>query len=96
MTAKTRVTVESITSNLERISEAAEGSKQYSAAKGAQETIAKLHGLLIDRKESGAPGDFQGDQTREAVLARLATELGDDVAALVAAKLAERDVESLN
>jgi hypothetical protein len=70
--------------------------EQLSAAKGAIETKAKLHGLLIDRKESGAPGDFQGDQTREAVLARLATELGDDVAALVAAKLAERDVESLN
>jgi len=31
---------------------------QPSAAKGCLDSLAKLHGLMIDRKETGGPGDF--------------------------------------
>ena len=40
----------------------------YNAAKGAADSLAKLHGLMIDRKETGRPGDFGSmadDQLRE-------------------------------
>lgn len=40
----------------------------YNAAKGAADSLAKLHGLMIDRKETGRPGDFSAmadDQLRE-------------------------------
>jgi hypothetical protein len=38
------------------------------AVKGALDSLAKLHGLMIDRKETGRPGDFTAmadDQLRE-------------------------------
>jgi hypothetical protein len=91
---KTRVTVESITEELDAVRDRAMATEQLSAAKGAIETKAKLHGLLIDRKESGAPGDFQGDQTMEAVLARVEAELGAGIAVLLRAELAKRDVDA--
>jgi phage terminase small subunit len=31
---------------------------QASAAKGCLDSLAKLHGLMIERKETGAPGEF--------------------------------------
>jgi hypothetical protein len=31
---------------------------QASAAKGCLDSLAKLHGLMIDRKETGGPGEF--------------------------------------
>jgi hypothetical protein len=94
LAVKTRVTVESITEELDAVRDRAMATEQLSAAKGAIETKAKLHGLLIDRKESGAPGDFQGDQTMEAVLARVEAELGAGIAVLLRAELAKRDVDA--
>lgn len=88
---KTRVTVESVTTDLRRIAEGAEADKQFGAAKGAVETMAKLHGLLVDRKESGGPGEFAGLTSAEDVLALVRTELGDDTAAVLAAALARQD-----
>ena len=49
-------------------------------------TKAKLHGLLIDRKESGAPGDFAGLQSADEVLAAIAAQFGPDVASLLSAR----------
>lgn len=46
------VTVESITSNLERISRKAENAGSFGPAALAQGMIAKLNGLIIDRSES--------------------------------------------
>jgi hypothetical protein len=83
---KTRVTVESITNELDRIAAGAEANLQFGAAKGAVETKAKLHGLLIDRKESGLPGDFAGLQEQD-VVALVRKELGDAAAALLIASL---------
>lgn len=83
--------METVTAELDAIRDRAMALDQPSAAKGAVETKAKLHGLLVDRKESGAPGEFSQLQTREQVLALLRTELGEDVAALLAAKLASVD-----
>lgn len=44
--------------------------------------------LLIDRKESGAPGDFDKMQTADKVMALVRAELGDAAAAALAAALA--------
>lgn len=77
---KTRVTVESVTADLDRIAAGAEAAQQYGAAKGAVETKAKLHGLLIDRKETGDPGAFAGLQDEAAVMAMVRAELGEAAA----------------
>lgn len=52
----------------------------YNAAKGAADSLAKLHGLMIDRKETGRPGDFSAmadDQLRE-FIQTAANQLGSD------------------
>ena len=46
----------------------ARNSGNLNAVKGALDSLAKLHGLMIDRKETGRPGDFGSmadDQLRE-------------------------------
>lgn len=88
---KTRVTVASITEDLDRITAGAEASDQWGAARGAVETKAKLHGLLVDRKESGAPGDFAQAQTPDAILELVAAELGPETAAALRAALGRED-----
>lgn len=91
---KTRVTVESITADLDRIAAGAEAAEQYAAAKGAVETKAKLHGLLVERKESGQPGEFNNLTSADDVLALVRAELGDDTARVLAAALARQDSEA--
>lgn len=86
---KTRVTVESITADLDRITAGAEAADQWGAAKGAVETKARLHGLMVDRKESGAPGEFGTLQTADQVLERVRAELGDATADALAASLTQ-------
>lgn len=75
---KTKVTVETITADLDRIMLAAEEAKQFGAAKGAVDTKAKLHGLLVERRETGEPGAFA--QSEDDVLKRVEAELGADAA----------------
>lgn len=84
MAMKTAVTVESITTDLDRIAAGAEAAAQWSAAKGAVETKAKLHGLLVERKETGAPGEFAELRSADDVLALVKAELGDGIAAALA------------
>lgn len=91
---KTRVTVESITAELDRVAAGAEEAKQYGAAKGAIETKAKLHGLLVDRKETGQPGDFATLTTPDAVLEAIRKEFGPDAAALLQASVSTGNGES--
>lgn len=82
---KTRVTVESITTQLDEDRALAVRVDQPGAAIQATVAKAKLHGLLIDRKESGAPGDFAAAQTPEQVIAKVREELGEEAAAALQA-----------
>src|SRR6266850_4500029 len=67
---------------------------QPSAAIAATQLSAKLVGLLVERKESGQPGDFAGLQSASEVLALVKAELGDETAALLAAALERREEAS--
>lgn len=77
---KTRVTVESLTAELDAAIELAKRVDQPGAITQAVTVKGKLHGLLIDRKETGQPGDFQAAQTAAEVLAKVRAELGEDAA----------------
>jgi len=85
MAMKTRVTVESITAELDAAQELAKRVEQPGAAIQAIATKAKLHGLLIDRKETGQPGEFQAAKTAGEVLDAVRAELGDEAARALAA-----------
>jgi hypothetical protein len=73
-----KVTVESMTNVYADILLSAKKVGNFNAAKGAADSLAKMHGLMIDRKETGAPGDFSrmdDDQIREFISAT-ASEIG--------------------
>lgn len=84
---KTRVTVESITAQLDEDRDLAQRVEQPGAAIQATVAKAKLHGLLVDRKETGAPGEFAQMQTQEQVLDAIRAELGEEAADALAAVL---------
>lgn len=69
---------------------------QPSAAIQATQLRAKLVGLLVDRKESDAPGDFAAMQTADEVMALVRQELGEETAAALAAALAKQDEPAEN
>ncbi len=77
---KTLVTVESVTRELDAVTVGATAAEQFGAARAAIETKAKLHGLLVERKETGQPGDFAALASRDAVLAMIRAEYGDQAA----------------
>jgi hypothetical protein len=93
LAAKTRVTVEMITDQLDEDRAFARRLSQPAAAHAATISKARLHGLLVDRKETGAPGDFGALQTTEEVLAVVARELGAEAAAALGAALEKRETE---
>lgn len=82
---KTRVSVESMTAQFVEDRDFARQLNQPAAAHAASVAVAKLHGLMIDRKEQGAPGDFANLSVDE-VLALVRAELGDEAVALLIAK----------
>jgi hypothetical protein len=84
---KTRVTVETISDQLDEDRAFAKAVDQAGPALNATIAKAKLHGLIVDRKESGAPGDFAGLSSADDVLALVRKELGDAAAALLIASL---------
>jgi len=88
---KTRVTIESLTQELDEARELAARVDQPSAMTAATIAKGKLHGLMVERKESGQPGDFAGLQSANEVLALVKAELGDETAALLAAALERRE-----
>lgn len=92
---KTKVSVESVTSELDLVRDGALASEQFGAAHAAVVSKAKLHGIMIDRKETGAPGDFAGVQTAEELLALAKEQLGDEIAGVLAAIYAKREAEAL-
>jgi hypothetical protein len=62
-----------------------------SAAIAATMNSAKLVGLLVERKESGQPGEFACLQSEQDILALVRSELGEASAAALAAALAQLD-----
>src|SRR5260370_4559972 len=95
LAAKTRVTVEMITDQLDEDRAFARRLKQPAAAHAATVSKAKLHGLLVDRKESGAPGEFGALQTCDEVLALVRQELGHEAADALATALAKHEVDPM-
>jgi len=88
---KTRVTVESITDELNGVLAGATADKQFGAARAAIETKAKLHGLMVDRKETGQPGEFAVLQSEAEVIARVRRELGEEAARQLTQALRQAD-----
>jgi phage terminase small subunit len=91
MAARNRVTVDSLLQDLADDRALARDLGQPGAAIQATQLSAKLVGLLVDRKESGAPGDFAGLQSADEVLALVTTELGAETAALLAKALGKQE-----
>jgi hypothetical protein len=90
MTQRTRITIESLLHDLAEDRALARETKQVSAAIAATQLSAKLVGLLIDRKESGQPGDFSDLTSADEILARVRADLGDDMADAITAALAKQ------
>ena len=89
LAVKTAVTIASLTAELDDIAAGAAADKQWSAARGAVETKAKLHGHLIERKEIGQPGDFAGLSDAE-VREKITVEFGPDALKALEILLAAR------
>jgi hypothetical protein len=90
MADRNRITVDSLLQDLADDRRLARTLGQPSAAIAATQLSAKLVGLLVDRKESGQPGDFAGLQSAADVLALVKAELGEETAALLSAALERR------
>ena len=90
---KTRVTVETISEQLDEDRLFAKAVNQAGPALQATVAKAKLHGLIVDRKETGAPGDFAGLQEQD-VIALVRKELGEQAAALLVSALEELPVDA--
>lgn len=87
MSFRTKVTVESLLEDAAQDRELARRLDQPSAALAATAFMAKLVGLLVDRKEQGQPGDFASLETSEAIVDKVRAELGDNAANALAALL---------
>lgn len=81
MARKHEISVDSLLSDLAEDRALARETKQVGAAIAATQLAAKLCGLLIDRKETGQPGDFAALETAGQVLDLIAREVGPDAAA---------------
>lgn len=87
MATRNRITVDSLIEDLAADRALARELGQPSAAIAATQLTAKLAGLLVDRKETGAPGDFAGLQSEEQVMAMVKAELGEEAAQQLAQAL---------
>jgi len=90
MNTRTRITIESLLHDLAEDRALARETKQVSAAIAATQLSAKLVGLLIDRKESGQPGDFSDLTSADEILARVRADLGDEMADAITQALAKQ------
>lgn len=80
---KTRVTLETICDKLDEDREFARSVGQAGPALNATIMKAKIHGLMIDRRESGDPGEFSKLQSADDVLALIRAEFGEEIAELL-------------
>jgi hypothetical protein len=83
---KTRVTLQTISDKLDEDRAFARSINQAAPALNATIAKAKLHGLMVDRKEVGGPGDFAGLSSDE-VLAQVRAEFGDELTELLIAAI---------
>lgn len=94
MARETKVSVQSITRELDEIAAGAVADRQWSAAKGAVETKARLHGLLIERRETGAPGEFAEAKNEAEVVAAIREQLGDAAAEALVVMIGAKPISS--
>jgi Terminase small subunit len=88
MTQKTEISLASLLSDLAEDRALARSLGQASAAVQATQLAAKLTGHLVDRKETGGPGDFAGLKTAGEILDAIRAVVGDQAAAAIQAALA--------
>lgn len=88
MAQKTEISLQSLLSDLAEDRALARSLGQVSAAVQATQLSAKLTGHLVERKETGSPGDFAGLKNAGEVLDVIRRELGDTAAAAIEAALA--------
>lgn len=79
--SRVEVSVSSIAERLLRLSDKGEALGEaagFSVARQAAMDVAKLHGLIVEKKETGKPGDFSkmDDHELDAFIAREKTALG--------------------
>jgi hypothetical protein len=89
---RAKLTADSLIDKLDIVFDGSVTEKQFSAAGRAVETQGKLAGLMVDRHEVGAPGDFANCESAEEVLELLREELGPETATILAAALAREEV----
>jgi hypothetical protein len=80
MLKRSDITIEKLLSDADAARELAMRIDQPAAATSAVQLQAKLVGLLVDRKESGAPGEFAGLTTPDQVIDAIRLELGEAAA----------------
>lgn len=88
---RNEITVDSLLTDLETDRALAHCEGQGSAAVQATMAKARLLGLIVDRKETGKPGEFEGLQTADDVIKAVRTEFGDKVADALAQELATHE-----
>lgn len=81
---KTVTTVETIAEQLDEDRRLAFSEGQAGAAVAASMAKAKLFGLVVNKSESGQPGDFQALTTPEQVIDKVRNELGEEAASTLA------------
>lgn len=88
MTAKRHeITVDTLLADLETDRALAHCEGQGSAAVQATMAKARLLGLIVDRKETGKPGEFESLQSVDDVVAAVRNEFGDKTADALASTL---------
>jgi len=75
-----QITVDTLLAQLAEDRALAQATGQSGAAVAATMAMGKLLGLVIDRKEAGAPGDFANLQSAQEVIEAVRRELGDRTA----------------
>lgn len=93
MVKRSDITLDKLLTDLKDDRELAQRLGQPSAAIAATQLTAKLAGLLVDRKESGQPGDFSSLTSPADVLAAIRAEFGDDAVKLLTAQVVEHEPE---
>ena len=83
MVKRADITMDKLLSDLAEDRELARRVEQPGAAIQATQLMAKLTGHLIERKETGQPGDFAACRSREEVIAAVRADLGDQAADLL-------------
>lgn len=96
MAARNRITVDTLLSDLQEDRDLARRLNQPAAAISATMAKARLVGLLVDRKETGAPGEFADLPNEAAVIDRVRAELGEEAAQQLAKALKRADKAGLD